>query len=214
MTHGAGPARGVACAAVDIWLALERVATDYNRDRERPFDRLLPALRSIATTGDGLDERVRATFAARLPLRYELEPLAGALVDVAQELCGAPAIRDGRLDGPGSTLEAVAEGERLRCALRFHGYEAAFRAPSGGPLAAAFLSAIRQVGADTAERPDPRFVVKTGTSDMNVVGPGFGCPILAYGPGDSALDHTPHEHIELDEYWRGVLVVGDALARL
>ena len=35
---------------------------------------------------------------------------------------------------------------------------------------------------------------------MNVVGPVWQCPILAYGPGDSSLDHTPHEQIELPEY--------------
>ena len=53
----------------------------------------------------------------------------------------------------------------------------------------------------------PGFVVKTGTSDMNVVAPVWQCPIVAYGPGDSALDHTPHEHLELDEYWTAVLVL-------
>jgi LysW-gamma-L-lysine carboxypeptidase len=49
---------------------------------------------------------------------------------------------------------------------------------------------------------------------MNVVGPAWGCPILAYGPGDSALDHTPREHISLAEYGRAIAVLKDALARL
>jgi [amino group carrier protein]-lysine/ornithine hydrolase len=40
------------------------------------------------------------------------------------------------------------------------------------------------------------------------------CPIVAYGPGDSALDHTPDEHIDLDEYLRAVRVLTSALARL
>ncbi len=57
----------------------------------------------------------------------------------------------------------------------------------------------------------PGFVVKTGTSDMNVVGPAWQCPILAYGPGDSNLDHTPNEHIHLDEYWQAVQVLELAL---
>ena len=57
----------------------------------------------------------------------------------------------------------------------------------------------------------PGFVVKTGTSDMNVVAPAWRCPILAYGPGDNALDHTPGEHVALDEYWRAVLVLEEAL---
>ena len=70
-----------------------------------------------------------------------------------------------------------------------------------------FLSAIR--AADPAVQPG--FVVKTGTSDMNVVGPLWRCPIVAYGPGDSALDHTPHEHLSLDEYWRAIEVLEQAL---
>ena len=50
-------------------------------------------------------------------------------------------------------------------------------------------------------------MLKTGTSDMNVVAPVWQCPIVAYGPGDSALDHTPNEHLPLDEYWKAVRVV-------
>jgi LysW-gamma-L-lysine carboxypeptidase len=42
---------------------------------------------------------------------------------------------------------------------------------------------------------------------MNVVGPLWRCPIVAYGPGDSALDHTPDEHVSLDEYWRAISVM-------
>jgi LysW-gamma-L-lysine carboxypeptidase len=57
-------------------------------------------------------------------------------------------------------------------------------------------------------------VVKTGTSDMNIVAPVWNCPILAYGPGDSSLDHTPDEHILLSEYGLGVQVLADVLRRL
>ncbi len=54
-------------------------------------------------------------------------------------------------------------------------------------------------------------MVKTGTSDMNVVAPVWGCPIVAYGPGDSTLDHTPNEHLPLHDYWQAVLVLEQAL---
>ena len=57
----------------------------------------------------------------------------------------------------------------------------------------------------------PRFLKKTGTSDMNVVGPAWRCPIVAYGPGDSSLDHTPNEHIVLEEYERSIDVLSEAL---
>jgi LysW-gamma-L-lysine carboxypeptidase len=46
---------------------------------------------------------------------------------------------------------------------------------------------------------------------MNVVGPLWQCPIVAYGPGDSALDHTPNEHLSLDEYWRAITVLEHAV---
>ena len=42
---------------------------------------------------------------------------------------------------------------------------------------------------------------------MNVVGPVWQCPILAYGPGDSSLDHTPHEQIDLADYHRAIAVL-------
>ena len=71
-----------------------------------------------------------------------------------------------------------------------------------------FLAAIRAQNDPDAK---PSFVVKTGTSDMNVVAPAWRCPILAYGPGDSRLDHTPDEHVALEEYWRAVLVLERAL---
>ena len=49
---------------------------------------------------------------------------------------------------------------------------------------------------------------------MNVVGPAWQCPIAAYGPGDSSLDHAPNEQLRLDEYWQAVQVLETALRRL
>jgi LysW-gamma-L-lysine carboxypeptidase len=57
-------------------------------------------------------------------------------------------------------------------------------------------------------------VLKTGTSDMNVVGPAWHCPILAYGPGESALDHTPDERISLSEYLRSIEILKSVLHTL
>ncbi|MDQ2692366.1 MAG: M20/M25/M40 family metallo-hydrolase, partial [Chloroflexota bacterium] len=76
------------------------------------------------------------------------------------------------------------------------------------PLVRAFLSGIRSNGGD------PRFVYKTGTADLNIVAPAWKCPALVYGPGDSALDHTPNEHILFQDYARSVAVLSDALQYL
>lgn len=87
--------------------------------------------------------------------------------------------------------------------LTFPYSEPPFQAEKNTPPVRALLRAIR------AEGGRPRFKLKMGTSDMNVVGPAWGCPIVAYGPGDAALDHTPDEHIETEEFRQGV----DVLAR-
>ena len=46
---------------------------------------------------------------------------------------------------------------------------------------------------------------------MNVVGPIWQCPIVAYGPGDSQLDHTPDEHVVIAEYERAIAVLQTVL---
>ena len=55
---------------------------------------------------------------------------------------------------------------------------------------------------------------KTGTGDMNIYGPASGIPVVTYGPGDSHLDHTPREHISIDDYLAGITVLKEALRQL
>ena len=45
-----------------------------------------------------------------------------------------------------------------------------------------------------------RLLNKTGTSDMNTLATTWKVPMVAYGPGNSSLDHTGNEHIFLKEY--------------
>jgi LysW-gamma-L-lysine carboxypeptidase len=75
-------------------------------------------------------------------------------------------------------------------------------------LVRALLSGIRANGGT------PSFVYKTGTADLNIVAPIWGCPCAVYGPGDSALDHTPDEHISLTEYIKAVSALTQALRTL
>ena len=92
--------------------------------------------------------------------------------------------------------------------ISFSSEEEPFRADKNNALVRAFLAAIRGAGGS------PAFTLKTGTADMNIVGPAWGCPIVAYGPGDSALDHTPSEHLDLDEYARAIDVLARVLTAL
>ena len=103
-------------------------------------------------------------------------------------------------------LRAAYEG--LGATLTFTGHETAVRHPKDNELTRALRVAIRAQGGQ------PTFKVKTGTSDMNVVAELWPVPTLAYGPGDSALDHTPGERLSLSEYERAVAVLRAALTRL
>ncbi|NOZ30068.1 MAG: M20/M25/M40 family metallo-hydrolase, partial [Chloroflexi bacterium] len=142
------------------------------------------SLREIRSSSDGLYDRVDATVGLRLPPDIERAELEQAI------------------------RSAAPQAPDLEVTISFRGYEPAYRAPKNTPLVRAFLAAIREHGGR------PGFKIKTGTSDMNVVGPVWGCPIVAYGPGDSSLDHTPEEHIELEEYLHAIEVLTDVLQRL
>ena len=209
-SHTAGPEAGVGITAFDLWQRLEALAE--RNGGNTPFERVLASLRSIKTTTDGLYDTVRADYGLRLPVGFDV----GALVDDLVNWFG-PASAD--IDGPlfsdldpdHATGTIRREGSDASHELRLRGYEVGVRADRHSPLVRAFLGAIRTVGgAKTA----PKFVVKTGTCDMNIVAPVWNCPIVAYGPGDSTLGHTPNEHLQLDEYLMAVDTVEFALRNL
>lgn len=111
-------------------------------------------------------------------------------------------------DVPPETLASTLAEHSHGGVLRFRDLCPAYQAEKNTPLARAFLRGIRAAGGT------PGFLLKTGTSDMNIVGPVWRCPILAYGPGDSSLDHAPNEHIVIEEYLRAIEVLEQALRHL
>ena len=57
-------------------------------------------------------------------------------------------------------------------------------------------------------------VKKTGTSDMNLFAESTSMPMIAYGPGDSSLDHTEKEQISIREYLNSVEIYASAIQHL
>ncbi|HVR30300.1 MAG TPA: M20/M25/M40 family metallo-hydrolase [Thermoanaerobaculia bacterium] len=244
MTHSAGPEATAATAAVGLWSRVESWCAAFNQGREKAFEQLLPSLRSIQTSTDGLEERATAGIGLRLPPDFDPAPLQAAIQEWAsgwvgvggatrflnvrskvsdesgrraeEVACAARVPQASRrfpapVPAPGAETESLLAGPAGAIRLVYRAHEPAWRGDARNALVRSFLAAIR-AQADPAARP--AFVVKTGTSDLNVVGPTWRCPILAYGPGDSRLDHTPDEHLALDEYWRAVLVLERALDSL
>ncbi len=181
--HSGAPVPTAPQVAIDFWNRVSRHADEFNAGRTGEFDRLETKLRAINSSSDGLYDTVAMRMGFRLPPGLEGEQLTGQLLELAHaEVAGDAEVN----------LETI---EPL----------SAFRTDKNSPLVRAFLPAIR------AEGGKPRFKVKTGTADMNIVGPVWGCPIIAYGPGDSKLDHTPQERLELDEYLRAIRVLAATL---
>lgn len=209
MAHTAGPDAGVAAVAVDFWNWLSDYAARRNVGRDKTFEQFSPSLRQLQTSTDAqMHDHVLAQAGIRLPLDFNADIFVDALLAWAEERAGVEVGATARpaLHSEQAT-EMIVAGALTTIRLRQRSYEAAFRSDRNNALVRSFLGAVRSVDPDAK----PGFLVKSGTSDMNVVGPAWGCPIVAYGPGDSSLDHTPHEHLPLDDYWRAVRVLEAAL---
>lgn len=60
----------------------------------------------------------------------------------------------------------------------------------------------------------PMLLRKTGTGDVNVAARRWDVPMAVYGPGDSSLDHTPHERLSISDYLSSIRVYEAALWEL
>jgi LysW-gamma-L-lysine carboxypeptidase len=106
-------------------------------------------------------------------------------------------------------------GKRRNVEVKFFSSMPAHLVSKNDPLVRALRMAVRKAGADSGERSfqdrgSPRLLVKGGTADFNLAA-AWNCPMAAYGPGDSKLDHTAEEHIDLNEYLRAASILKDAL---
>ncbi len=152
------------------------------------FDRVQMTVGALASSSDGLEQVAGASVSFRLP--------PGVRAHEAER----------RLRRAAASSLTPSAGARLEC--RASGAIDAVLRPKDSLLSRSFRAAIRQHGGR------PGFKVKTGTSDMNVVAPYWSAPALAYGPGDSALDHTPFERVGVAEYLSTVAVTATAISLL
>jgi LysW-gamma-L-lysine carboxypeptidase len=181
-SHTASGEQTAAEAAVEVWLAVKAYADRLNDGKLRAFDKLLPTLRGLESGQNGFEQWARLSIGCRLPV--EVPPEAWYL----------------------EMEKTLKDLESFRVSVEKVGYPVpAWEGGKSSSLVRAFLSGIRQAGGT------PRFVYKTGTADSNVVAPVWRCPAVVYGPGDSALDHTPDEHISLEEYGKAVAVLARTL---
>lgn len=182
--HGAAPGPTSSEEALAFWSRVHEAAAKRTSG-ESGFAKLDCRLEGIhAGVSDGLVE------SAEMRLGYRVPP-GIATAELEEEVRALAAAHDGEMT---AAVEHVASEEPART-------------PRTSTLARAFVAAIGAAGGAA------RFKVKSGTSDMNILAPAWGCPMVAYGPGDSKYDHTPTERLVLDEYRRSIDVVRDVLRR-
>jgi LysW-gamma-L-lysine carboxypeptidase len=204
MQHTAMPGPSVSEQAVALWNHVKKLSDEFNAGKPKTFDQIMPSLRHIQSGSDGLKEWCDLTIAARLPEDFGPERLEQEISDWRVEIADLGLrIADGT-----SSIHNPQSQIRNQPTLSYSGAEHAYRSSKDSPLAWAFVDGIR------TEKMRPAFKLKTGTADFNVVGPVWNCPIVAYGPGDSSLDHTPIEHVSIDEFEKAVKVLTHVLTTL
>jgi len=187
-THTAGQQRSACDQIHAFWDRVLQRVESFNDGIDRAFDQVQATLRELASTSNGLEQHARLESGFRLTPALTPHQLIKILHD----------LRDTH----------QSEHPELRIDLTFEGPEVAHATDRSDPVVRALSGAIRAQG----QRPRPK--LKTGTADMNVVAPIWRCPIAAYGPGDSALDHTPNEHLSLDEYHQSIEILTRAIETL
>lgn len=149
---------------------------------------------------------VNAAFA----FRDTFDDLQGHLTSLVTEQDGLSDSVTGHFNirvPPGTPLGGVEAGLRERLAglgasLHVEERVEPALASKRTPLVAAFLHTMREAGLE------PRLLRKTGTADFNLFANRYpGTPIVAYGPGDPSLDHTPEERLDLDEFQQSIAIL-------
>ena len=206
--HTATPGPSAGEQAVRLWNWTDDFAHRFNTGKAKAFDQIMPSLRHICSGDDGLLEWCDLLIGLRLPPEMGPWEMQRAFEDWST---GAEEQGSQGTGEQGHNL-SFSPSPPLPLSpahlLTFKGHELAYRSAKDSALARAFVDAIR------AEGMRPAFKLKTGTADFNVVGPLWQCPIVAYGPGDSKLDHTPDEHVVVEEFEQSVRVLERVLRQL
>ena len=84
-----------------------------------------------------------------------------------------------------------------------------YESNTASPLVRSLSWAIRMVRNKPAT-----WVRKTGTGDMNLYGKSMRIPVVSYGAGNSGLDHTSGEYVDLNDYEDSILVLRKGIIRL
>jgi LysW-gamma-L-lysine carboxypeptidase len=176
--------------AIEIWFTIKGLKMPGERPESR-FHSLSFCLRRIEGGGEGsvVPPRCEVYIEIRIPPSITVEQIRKRISEIIKKYSE--------------------ENPKVKVELEVMDYTEPFMADKRSTLVKAFSRAIWRV-----RGKQPRLIYKTGTGDMNVFGNSTGKTTVTYGPGNSHLDHTPNEHVSLNDYLESINVLKEALKNL
>ncbi|MCL2009040.1 MAG: M20/M25/M40 family metallo-hydrolase [Synergistaceae bacterium] len=185
----AGPATACLLAASDVLREIQRRDNAAKPVIERPSGAVI--------TMEGGEESTGRTgmvdLDVRLPLGADPEVWSAELLEIANEHFRCRHVPHGNEINTKRVFSA-------QCVSSIPAHVS----DKNNRLATALRGAIREAGFA------PRLLVKGGTADFNLAA-AWQCPVAAYGPGDSKLDHTDKERVSVSEYLTAASILKNAL---
>jgi len=176
--------------SVELWNLLKKGFADFS-DRESRFHSVTGSMTGI---GGGSSANVIPSECT-LTLDVRVPPELNSAV-VLDNMRGT--IKSYLVDNPSVSIDLDVADQINACLMN-----------ADSLLAQSFSWAIRKM-----RRKNPAFLKKTGTSDMNILASRIRIPMIAYGPGDSRLDHTTEEQVAVQDYLAAIEIYEQALERL
>lgn len=187
-SHDAGPATACLIAAADILREIER-RDDASKGKliiERPFGSVI-----TMKGGESAERTGMVNLDVRLPVGADPNAWSAEFLEIAHEHF--------RLHFDGNSVNTK-RGFSAQCISSMPAHVS----DKNDPFVRTLRSAVREAGLV------PHLLVKGGTADFNLAAT-WQCPMAAYGPGDSKLDHTDEERITISEYLTATSILKNAL---
>jgi len=176
--------------AYDLWQELKKVHL-VEEDLESRFYSVTSALTEIHG-GGGIST---VPSLCDLHANFRLPPTIPTERFLQEALKTVESFRSSRPDvGVESEVEDSCEG---------------YEADPNSVLVRGLSWAIRDVRGNSAT-----LLRKTGTGDMNILCAALRIPAVTYGAGDSKLDHTDDEYVDLNEYLDSIKVLQKGLVKV
>ena len=178
--------------AYEVWEQIKNASAYPSLNpSESPFNALTACL--VKVSGGRATSVVPFEAEMNLDVRVPIQFTTGQVFEQIQKIIAKYQVANPKVSVRATVLDTVEP----------------FEVNKSSPLVHVLSSSVRKI----LNKP-ATLMHKTGTGDMNILGKAMNLPIVTYGPGDSHLDHTLNENIEINEYLQAIAVYKETLLRL